>query len=77
MLQLDNLGWGSYISEVALPSLTANILDRWGKLPYDYYGSPWESEADQLGGVIRQKDNTPWPKGAYNSYGDLIKMFFK
>lgn len=48
-----------------------------GKLPYDYYGSPWEAEADRLGGVHRTEDNTPWPDGAYHSYGDLIRMFFR
>jgi RHS repeat-associated protein len=76
-VQLDNRGWGNYIVDIAVPSVTANILDRKGKLPYDYYGSAWEAEADRLGGVIRTKDNTPWPEGAYNSYWDLIKLFFK
>ena len=62
--------------DVALPSLTANILWRMGKLPFDYYGSPWESEADAKGGVLRYSENTPWPAGSYNSYWDLIKLFF-
>ena len=75
-VQLDNMGWSDYISKVAIPSVTANILDRMGKLPYDYYGSPWESEADRLGGVNRTTNNIPWPDDAYHSYIDLIKMFF-
>lgn len=74
-VQWDNMGMDSYIANVAIPSVTANVLARMGKLPYDYYGSPWEAEADRLGGVHRVKDNTPWPDGAYSSYRDLIRMF--
>ncbi|MBE5940855.1 MAG: hypothetical protein E7266_10770 [Lachnospiraceae bacterium] len=33
-VQLNNKGLGRYISEVAVPSLTINILERKGKLPY-------------------------------------------
>lgn len=76
-LQLNNMGMLTYISDVAIPSFTANMLDRFGKLPYDYYGSPWEAEADMLGGVNRMHNNTPWPKEAYSSYGDLIMLFFE
>ena len=39
-----------------------------------YYGSPWEAEADRLGGVNREEYNTPWPEEAYILY-DLIKLF--
>jgi hypothetical protein len=74
-LQWESKGMWNFTKEVALPSVTANILDRMGKLPYDYYGSPWEAEADLLGGVIRTSDNTPWPSSAYSSYWDLIKLF--
>lgn len=58
-------------------SVTANLLEKMGKLPYDYYGSPWEAEADRLGGVHRTENNTSWPDGACRSYGDLLKMFFR
>ena len=75
--QLENMGVSRYTKEIALPSVTANVLDRVGKLDYDYYGSPWEAEADLLGGVSRTYNNTPWPDDAYSSYGDLIKMFWK
>lgn len=75
-VQLDNMGIGKYITDVAIPSVTANILQRKGKLPYDYYGSIWESEADRFGGVNRTTDGTPWPEGSYNSYWDLIQLFF-
>ena len=50
-LQLDELGIFDYISKVAIPSITANILQREGNLQYDYYSSPWEYEADLYGGV--------------------------
>ena len=76
IVQFQNMGFWDYTLEVAIPSVTANILDRQGKLPYDYYGSKWEAEADRLGGVQRSTNNIPWPDGAYNSYNDLIEMFF-
>ena len=76
-VQMSNMGIVNFTFNVAVPSVTANVLDRMGKLPYDYYGSPWESEADMFGGVNRTYDNTPWPEGVYNSYCDLIKMFWE
>ena len=77
VLQMKDKGLGAFIIDVAVPSITINILDRKGKLNYDYYGAPWEAEADALGGVNRTSDNTPWPADAYNSYWDLIKMFWE
>lgn len=74
-VQMQNKGVFRYTLEVAIPSVTINILHRMDKLPYDYYGAPWEAEADALGGVERNTENTPWPEGAYRSYWDLILMF--
>ena len=74
-LQMQDKGVADYTKEIAIPSITANVLKRMGKLPYDYYGSPWESEADLLGGVTRIEDGTPWPEGSYDSYWDLIRLF--
>ena len=76
-VQLNKLGWWSYTFDIAIPSVTANVLNRMDKLPYDYYGSPWEAEADRLGGVNRTFNNTPWPEDSYNSYYDLIKLLCK
>lgn len=76
-LQYEKLGFFKYISRVALPSLTANLLYKAGKLPYDYYGSPWEKEADSLGGVKRFSDNKEWPDGECRTTGGLFKLFFK
>ena len=76
-MQFDDRGIIDYTFKIFLPSITANILDRMGKLSYDYYGSPWEAEADILGGVNRYYDNTLWPENAYNSYWDLIVMFWE
>lgn len=73
-IQLRKMGIFRYIKKVFLPSITANLLDRLGKLPYDYYGSPWEAEADRLGEVKRKKPAKAWPKEACRSYKDLIKM---
>ena len=74
-VQLKNMGLMRYIIDVAIPSVTANILDRMDKLPYDYYGSKWEHEADVLG-EVEGRQFTPWPECAYTSYHDLIKLFF-
>ena len=73
-IQLDNMGFCNYIRNVAIPSVGINLLSRAGKLPYDYYGAPWEAEADTLGGVNRTSDNTPWPVGSYSSLWDIFKM---
>ena len=76
--QFENVGFGNYFTDIAIPSVTANILHRVGKLQYDYYTSPWESEADMLGGINNRAriHPTSWEDGGYNSYFDLIKMFF-
>ena len=76
-LQFDKMGVIDYTLDVAIPSVTINLLQRSGKLKYDYYGAPWEAEADLLGGVKRLNNNRLWPEGAYNSYYDLIKMFWE
>lgn len=76
-LQLRDLGIIKYIIHIAIPSLTANLLERMNKLPYDYYGSPWEAGADQYGEVDRKNHNKPWPQNVCNSYKNLIKLFFK
>lgn len=75
-IQLQNKGIGSYITDVAIPSVTINILDRLGKLPYDYYSYPWEAEANQLGGSTFSQNKNPLPQGGYTSYWDLIRLFF-
>ena len=59
-LQLRKMGLFKYIKRVAIPSVKAYRLHRKGKLTLDYYGSPWEHEADALGNVNRKTNNTPW-----------------
>ena len=76
-LQLKKIGFLGYMKKVFFPSVTANILERLGKLPYDYYGSPWETEADQLGDVKRKKSVKTWPEDACRSYKDLLKLLKK
>ena len=76
-LQFDKLGFFRYISRVAVPSVLANLLYKLKKLPYDYYGSPWEREADMLGGVSRSFENMLWPDGAYRGISSLLKLFFR
>ena len=78
-LQLNNMGLISYIANVAIPSVTINILLTLEKLPYDYYTYPFEAEANQLAGA-NPKDprNCPaLPSGEYTSYWDLILLFFR
>ena len=72
-LQLLDKGVGKYIIDVAIPSVTINLLDKCGKLPYDYYSYPWEAEANALGGVaISQSQKPTLPQGGYTSYWDLV-----
>ena len=76
IVQLQNKGMGKYITDVVIPSVTINLLDRKGKLPYDYYSYPCEAEANELGGSsLSQIGKPPLPEGEY-SYWDLIKLFF-
>ena len=73
--QLKDMGLYLYIVDVAIPSVMGNLLDRSEKLPYDYYGSYWESGADELGGVIRRTNNQKWPEGSDSSIWKLCEMF--
>ena len=73
--QLKDMGLYLYIVDVAIPSVMGNLLDRSEKLPYDYYGSYWESGADELGGVIRRTNNQKWPDGSDSSIWKLCAMF--
>ena len=71
------MGWVSYITDVAIPSVTINLLDRAGKLPYDYYSYPWEAEANRLAGIEVSESGKPkLPSNADVSIWDLILLFF-
>lgn len=75
---MQNMGIVRYITDVAFPSITINILNRYDKLPYDYYSYPWEAEANVLGdSSLSQIKKPKLPQGEYTSYRDLIKLFFK
>lgn len=77
-IQVQNKGIGQYMTDVMLPSLTINLLDRMGKLPYDYYSYPWEAEANALGGsTLAQKWKPRLPECGYNSYWDIFSLFFE
>lgn len=73
--QLRDMGLYLYIVDVAIPSVLGNLLDRMERLPYDYYGSYWESGADELGNVMRSTNNKKWPLGADSSIWKLCEMF--
>ena len=69
------MGIGSYITDVALPSVTLNLLDRCGKLPYaSYYDAPWEAEADILGGATRT--HAPLSPNDPTTFWELIPLFW-
>ena len=66
-----------YTLDVAVPSVTINLLDRMGKLAYDYYSYPWEAEANELGNANPPKSNREdLPEGEYAFYRELIRMLF-
>ena len=73
------MGLLDYITDVAIPSLTAYHLDKNDKLPYDYYTAPWEAEADKYGGVNSADRVTfdPWTEAdGYYTFKDLISAIF-
>ncbi len=77
-IQMKIMGLRNYVTNVAIPSITINILDRQEKLPYDYYSYPWEAEANLFGGsTLYQSGKPPLPQGGYNSYWDLLRLFFE
>ena len=51
--QLKERGIIGYTAFIALPSIGGNLANRMDILPWEYYSSPWEYEADILGGVDR------------------------
>ena len=59
-VQLNNMGLFCYTKNIAIPSVVANVAERMGNLPFDYYSSPWESEADYYGGVTNRSFKDPW-----------------
>lgn len=69
-LQLQEYGLYSYTNTIAIPSVTCNLLDRADLLPWTYYSSPWEYEADQLGGVKRS-NYAPWAHVVSSGYSLL------
>jgi len=64
----------SYTVDIVAPSVTAYALNEIGNLPFDYYSSPWEAEADVLGGVSRGTFDRPWTE-KYSTVWDLIPLF--
>ena len=76
ILQLKKYGFLSYTWTIAIPSLTCNLLDRAKLLPWTYYSSPWEYEADQFGGVTRM-NYASWASevsAGYSYFSTAIEM---
>ena len=76
-LQMQDMGVASYTADIALPSATVYWLKQMNKIKYDYYGSPWESDADKRGGAEREDDKAPWPSSAPKNFFELIPLFWK
>ena len=47
-------------------------------IPYSYYTSPWEAQADFYGGVVRTEElDEPWTiKDGYYNLFDLFDVMF-
>lgn len=74
-VQFRELGLFDFTVQVAIPSITCNLVDRANKLPYKYYNSPWEYQADIYGDVIRENYYTEWAGSVgetYNKIGRII-----
>lgn len=69
-IQLNRLGWKSFIRWCAIPSVVGNLADRAGLMGPDFYfNQPWEYNADELGGVTsRSGTYQPWADGAAEIY---------
>ena len=74
--QLEQLGLQDYLLLVAIPSVTANVLDRMRMLPYDYYSSPWEYEADLSGGVVSQELQSNLYSRDYESWAGAVNLSY-
>ena len=73
-LQLDEMGYVDYTLNVALPSVVAWFINEQGKLPFNYFSSPWEAGADSRVGITRGSFTDPWqPSDGYYRY--LIELF--
>jgi len=70
-IQFLYLGVILYTTYVATPSVTCNLLNRKGLLPFDYYSSPWEHQADIYGSVNRRPDFKTF--GFYGVYTSFAK----
>ena len=76
IIQLKSMGFFRFVARVAIPSLTGNILHRMGRLTSaEYYGLPWEHEADEYGGVMR--GSVILREGTWKTYKTIFKRFFK
>ena len=73
-LQLEEMGTAMYVINVAIPSVIINLLDRQGKLPYDYYSYPWEAGANELGkSLLSQSKKPKLPQDADVSIWQLLR----
>lgn len=77
IVQLKTIGFFRFLVGVIIPSITGNLLHRLGRLSSEeYYGLPWEHQADELGKVgIRR--NVVVREGTWISYKDIVKRLFK
>ena len=78
-VQFDSMGAWDYLINVGVPSLTGFIMYKKNKLPYSYFTSPWEAQADEYGKVpSRDRDTSnPWTDSiGYYGLKDLFDALF-
>ena len=76
-LQYEKLGFKQYLTEIAIPSIVAWGVRENGLLPFEYYSSPWESEANSYGGVkLSDSRRRSWTE-ADGKYNYLLDLLFK
>ncbi len=72
-VQFRERGPINYITTVGIPSVFCFLLDTNKKLPYTYYSSPFEYEANCIANVSRD-DYEAWTKPVYDIYKAYVSL---
>lgn len=74
--QYEKMGLVDYMSYVGIPSFVANKIEANGNLPYNYYNSPWEYEADVQGGVVDLNKITTISTRQYEAWAEKVNDIY-
>ena len=70
--QEKELGFGNYLVQVAIPSVSYNILsEKYPALKTYYYSMPWEYDADIRGEAYRRDGYAPWAEETNRIYWEF------